>query len=341
MDIRKMLRKWGLPAGAAVLVLLLLSAGWMCFAPTFAIDETVYLYVDGDDTPDSVRTKLKQTAHPGACGGFGLLSALGGYSVKSGRYAVEPDDNMLAVFRKLRQGAQTPVRLVLPGVRTLDRLAGMLGRKLMLDSATVARQFADSAFCRRYGYDTATLACLFIPNTYEIYWNTTLEHFMKRMQKENAAFWTPERLGKAEAAGLTPVEVSTLASIVDEETAVNAEKPMVAGLYINRLRRGIPLQADPTVKFALQDFSLRRIYHSHLETDSPYNTYLHAGLPPGPIRIPSVAGIDAVLDHVRHDYLYMCAKEDFSGTHNFARTYREHRANAAKYAAALNKRGIR
>ena len=161
------------------------------------------------------------------------------------------------------------------------------------------------------------------------------------MTFEHDAFWSEERLGKAQAAGLTPDEVATLASIVDEETANDAEKPMVAGMYINRLRTGMPLQADPTIKFALHDFSLRRIYHGHLETDSPYNTYRNTGLPPGPIRIPSISGIDAVLDYVRHDYLYMCAKEDFSGTHNFARTYREHLANAAKYTKALNQRGIR
>ena len=211
----------------------------------------------------------------------------------------------------------------------------------MMDSAVVAQHFADSAFCRQYGYDTATMACLFIPNTYEVYWNTSLEDFMKRMQKENTIFWNKERLRLAEATGLTPNEVVTLASIVDEETANNAEKPMVAGMYINRLRTGMPLQADPTVKFALHDFSLRRIYHNHLNVESPYNTYRNTGLPPGPIRIPSIAGIDAVLNHVKHDYLYMCAKEDFSGTHNFARTYREHLANAAKYSKALNQRGIK
>ena len=211
----------------------------------------------------------------------------------------------------------------------------------MMDSAVVAQHFADSTFCRQYGYDTATIACLFIPNTYEVYWNTSLEDFMKRMQKENTTFWNEERLRRAEAAGLTPNEVVTLASIVDEATANNAEKPMVAGMYINRLRTGMPLQADPTVKFALRDFSLRRIYHNHLNVESPYNTYRNIGLPPGPIRIPSIVGIDAVLNHVKHDYLYMCAKEDFSGTHNFARTYREHLANAAKYSKALNQRGIK
>lgn len=334
------LSKWGLPAAGVIVVLLGLWTYLAFFHATFGIGNTVYLYIDADDTPDSVQVKIKNTARPGISSGFPLLSALSGYTVKSGCYAVEPKDNMFSVFRRLKQGRQTPVRLTIPNVRTMDRLAGTLGKKLMMDSAVVAQHFADSAFCRQYGYDTATMACLFIPNTYEVYWNTSLEDFMKRMQKENATFWNKERLRLAEAAGLTPNEVVTLASIVDEETANNAEKPMVAGMYINRLRTGMPLQADPTVKFALHDFSLRRIYHNHLNVESPYNTYRNTGLPPGPIRIPSIAGIDAVLNHVKHDYLYMCAKEDFSGTHNFARTYREHLANAAKYSKALNRRGI-
>lgn len=341
MEKKEMLRKWGLPAACAVAFLCLLWAYRAFFSATFDIRETAHLYIDEDDTADSVRTKIKACAAPGTTSGFSVLAALSGYKAKTGCYAIEPDESMLRLFLDLKRGRQTPVRLTIPNVRTLDRLAGALGRRLMLDSAALARQFADSAFCRRYGYDTATLACLFIPNTYEVYWNIGLEDFMLRMQKENKAFWTEERRAKARAADMTPEEVVTLASIVDEETANNAEKPMVAGMYINRLRTGMPLQADPTVKFALRDFSLRRIYHNMLDTDSPYNTYRNTGLPPGPIRIPSVAGIDAVLNHVEHDYLYMCAKEDFSGTHNFARTYREHLANAARYSAALNKRGVR
>ena len=338
---KKRLKKWGIPMGCVLLFLGIIWGYLAFFSTTFHLPETTYLYIDPDDTKDSVNIKIQQTAHPGISSGFSFLSAVGGYKVRTGRYAINPDDYMLGLFRRLKQGRQTPVRLVLPSVRTMDRLAGTLGRKLMLDSATVAHSLTDSIFCRQYGYDTATIACLFIPNTYEIYWDTTLEDFMERMQKERATFWTKERLDKANAAGLTPDEVVTLASIVDEETTDNAEKPMVAGMYINRLRTGMPLQADPTVKFALRDFALRRIYHGHLDIDSPYNTYRHTGLPPGPIRIPSIAGIDAVLNYVRHDYLYMCAKEDFSGTHNFARTYREHLANAAKYTDALNHRGIR
>lgn len=211
----------------------------------------------------------------------------------------------------------------------------------MTDSSNLARLLMDSTYCAQIGYSTETLPCLFIPNTYEVYWTMTPEAFVKRMQKEHDRFWNEERKAKAQSIGLTPEEVATLASIVEEETANNAEKPMVAGLYINRLHADMPLQADPTVKFALQDFGLRRILHTHLETDSPYNTYKHTGLPPGPIRIPSIQGIESVLNYTRHNYLYMCAKEDFSGTHNFAATFSQHLANARKYQQELNRRKIK
>ena len=161
------------------------------------------------------------------------------------------------------------------------------------------------------------------------------------MVKEHDNFWTEERRQKASRLGLSPEKVCTLASIIDEETANNDEKPMIAGMYLNRLKSGMPLQADPTVKFALQDFSLKRIYHNHLTVNSPYNTYKNIGLPPGPIKVASIQGIDAVLNRVQHNYLYMCAKEDFSGTHNFAVSYQEHLKNAARYSEALNQRGIK
>lgn len=341
MDKKELLKKWGLPGGCIIAVLCLWWIYAAFFSAIFPRDVTgTHIYIDEDDTADSVRVKIEKSV-TSTTSGFSILSFLSGYEVKTGCYAIEPDESMFRLFRKLKQGRQSPVRLTIPNVRTMDRLAGTLGKELMLDSATFARHFADSAFCEHYGYDTATLACLFIPNTYEVYWNTSLEKFMQRMQKENKAFWTEERLEKARQANMTPNEVVTLASIVDEETANNAEKPMVAGMYINRLNTGMPLQADPTIKFALKNFSLRRIYHNMLDADSPYNTYRNTGLPPGPIRIPSIAGIDAVLNYVKHDYLYMCAKEDFSGTHNFARTYAEHLANAARYSAALNKRGVK
>ncbi len=181
---------------------------------------------------------------------------------------------------------------------------------------------------------------MFVPNTYDMYWDVSIDNLLQRMKKEHDRFWKGDREAKAAQINLTPAEVATLASIIDEETTDNAEKPMIAGMYINRLRVGMPLQADPTIKFALKQFELKRIYNKLLDTDSPFNTYANKGLPPGPIKIASIKGIDAVLNYVKHDYLYMCAKEDFSGSHNFAKTYQEHLKNASKYTQALNARGI-
>ena len=245
------------------------------------------------------------------------------------------------MLRKLKNGHQEPVRLTIPESRTTDKLAGALSRKLMMDSLALSILFKDPTLCAKMGYDTATIVCLFVPNTYEVYWNTSIENLLNRMKKEHDKFWNKDRQAKAAALGLNPNKVCTLASIIDEETSNNPEKPMIARMYMNRLEKGMPLQADPTVKFALKDFALKRIYHNMLNTESPYNTYKYAGLPPGPIKVASVAGIDAVLNAPQHQYLYMCAKEDFSGTHNFASSYSEHLRNAAKYAKALNERGIK
>jgi len=241
----------------------------------------------------------------------------------------------------IRNGRQEPLMLTIPESRTMPQLAARLSAKLMLDSACIVKILKNNDYCQKLGYDTATIASLFVPNTYEVYWNTDIDKFMQRMVKEHDAFWTTERRQKASRLGLSPEQVCTLASIIDEETANNGEKPMIAGMYLNRLKVGMPLQADPTVKFALQDFSLKRIYHNHLTVNSPYNTYKNIGLPPGPIKVASIQGIDAVLNRVQHNYLYMCAKEDFSGTHNFAISYQEHLKNAARYSEALNQRGIK
>ena len=334
-------------AGAALA--LLAAAAYACYvycqisAPLLSGTDTHYLYIDDDDTADSVFAKLRPACTQQGLKGLQRLAGHYDYGsrVRTGRYAIAPGRRALDVFRQLRNGQPTPVMLTVPEVRTMDRMAGRLAQKLMLDSAALARALCDQEYCRRLGYDTATIACLFVPNTYEVWWNTSLDALMQRMQREHDAFWNAGRRQKAEALGLTPDEVVTLASIVDEETANNAEKPMIAGMYLNRLKRGMLLQADPTVKFALGDFALRRILNKHLEVESPYNTYKHAGLTPGPIRVPSVAAIEAVLNPARHDYLYMCAKEDFSGTHNFARTLGEHMQNARRYQQALNRRGIR
>ncbi len=331
-------------AAASLCLLAVVGLSYYYFMTAFSkVDEVQYVYVDDDDTIDSVMTKLQPIATTHGLTGFSTLMRHTDYGrqPRTGRYAIEPGEPTWDVMHKMRNGQQQAMMLTIPESRTMKALAGVLGRKLMIDSVQIAAALIDGVYCQRWGYDTCTIAALFVPNTYEVYWNVTLDHFMERMVREHDTFWTAGRLKKAEALGLTPNEVSTLASIVDEETANTAEKPMIAGMYLNRLRTGMPLQADPTVKFALQDFGLRRIYHDMLFIDNPYNTYRHTGLPPGPIKIASVKGIDAVLDAVKHNYLYMCAKEDFSGSHNFAASYSEHLRNAARYAKALNERGIK
>ena len=328
-------------AAAAVCVA---AAAWMMFlAPMSKADVAQYVYIDADDGIDSVLAKVKPVAGGFAGTGLRVLASLGGYGgeIKTGRFAVNPGDGALAVFRRMKNGMQEPVNLTVPSVRTLDRLASVLGKKLMADSASIYNALADSSVCARYGYERNTIHCMFIPETYSVYWNISVDKLLDRMKKESDKFWEGARQAKADSMGMTRLEVTTLASIVDEETANDGEKPLIAGMYINRLNAQMPLQADPTVKFAIGDFKIRRIYNSMLRVKSPYNTYTNMGLPPGPIRIPSVAGIDAVLNYNRNDYLFMCAKEDFSGTHNFASTYKEHMDNARRYAKALNERGVK
>ncbi len=311
------------------------------FAQPFQITETTYIYIDRDDDVDSVYHKIIEGGNPKQMHGFESLVRYQGYNVKTGRYAIKPTDNMRYLHRRLSMGYQTPIKLTVGSVRTLDRISRNTARQLMVDSCEIANILNDTAYISKLGYTKETLPALFIPNTYEVYWNISAEDFIQRMVKEHKAFWNEKRLKQAEAIGLTPIEVATLASIVEEETANQAEKPMVAGLYINRLKKGMLLQADPTVKFSLQEFGLKRILFKHLEVNSPYNTYKYAGLPPGPIRIPSYQGLESVLNYTKHNYLYMCAKEDFSGTHNFAINSAQHAANAKRYQQALNRRGIR
>ena len=335
-------KKFVIPAAVCIAVILFLCYYYF-FTAMAGKGGSHFIYIDKDDNIDSVYAQLDTIASQHGMTGFKTLVRHSSYeeNIRTGRYEIEPGNSAFTVFRKLKNGLQASVNLTVPSVRTADKLAGALSRKLMMDSVEIYKALTDSATCAKYGYKPETMLCMFIPNTYEVYWNTTVDKFLDKMNEESKKFWNFERTQKARAMGLTKEEVITMASIVDEETANDAEKPMVAGMYYNRLRTGMPLQADPTIKFALKDFGIRRIYHNMLNVKSPYNTYRRTGLPPGPIRIPSVAGIDAVLNHVRHDYLYMCAKEDFSGTHNFAETYEEHLQNAAKYSAALNKRGIK
>ena len=335
----KKLYGFGLAAFVVVIIILIVA---LLFYPMSNRNTTAYLYIDNDDNIDSVTYKMDTICNRIGMAVFNTLVRHSNYkeNVKTGRYAIDEKVGAFGLFRRLRNSQQEPVKLTLQPVRTTEQLAERLSKRLMLTREELLASLCNNDSCKAFGLDTAKIITLFIPNTYELYWNISVNDLLKKMQKENKRFWNDERMAKAASLGLTKEEVATLASIVEEETANKAEMPRVAGMYYNRLRKPMPLQADPTIKFALGDFAITRIYHNMLFVDSPYNTYKYEGLPPGPIRMASVTGIDAVLNMERHDYLYMCAKEDFSGTHNFAVTYDEHLQNAARYSKALNERNI-
>jgi UPF0755 protein len=261
--------------------------------------------------------------------------------VKPGRYEIPPNSGNREIIGKLRQGAEDPVRLTFNNVRLKEDLIEKIGTKMEFDSNELLKMLNDEKLCNEYGFSKENIMCMFLPDTYFVYWTISPKEFMDRMKYEYKKYWTEERLSKAEAIGMSPVEVGIMASIVQSETNKKDEQPKVAGLYINRIQQGIPLQADPTVKFALKDFGLKRILNVHLSTDSPYNTYMNLGLPPGPIALPEPNALTAVLNYDKHDYVYMCAKEDFSGYHAFAVDYATHLANARRYQQALNERNIR
>ena len=262
-------------------------------------------------------------------------------NIYTGCYTVNAGESAREVANKLSGALQPPVKLTINSGRTVDRMASLIASQLMMDSAQVSTLLTDGRYLDSVGYSPATVFCMIIPNTYEVWWNISPDALMQRLLQEKERFWNDDRKAKAGRLGMDENQVMTLASIVEEETAKAEELPVVAGLYINRLKRGMPLQADPTVIFALGGERPRRVLNTHLEIDSPYNTYRITGLPPAPIRFVNISSIDAVLNPTSHNYLYMCAKEDFSGYHNFASTLSQHNANAARYRQALNNAGIR
>lgn len=347
MEKQKRSKKAILLTTLIVTVLLLAGAGFwfyrLLYAPDYAVKETVYIYINEEKNFDDLCRQLVDSVNCSNIQNFRKLADILKYpeNMKTGRYAVDPGVNNLDLLNILRRGQQTAIRITFNNVRLKKDLAERLAEQLMIADKDMLALIDNEEFCRSLGFTSETIPVMFLPNTYEVYWNISAENLIKRMKREYDNFWTDKRKEKAKAIDLTPIEVSILASIVEEETAVADEYPIVSGLYLNRLSRGIPLQADPTVKFAVGDFSLRRILNKHLEVESPYNTYKHTGLPPGPLRIPSIKGLDGVLNHMKHNYLYMCAKEDFSGRHNFAKTLAEHNRNANQYRAALNRLNIR
>lgn len=257
--------------------------------------------------------------------------------VHAGRYRINAGMSNNALINELRSGNQEPVKFTFNNVRKKEDMAGKLGNKLEPDSIDFLKALNNEDLLAKYGFDRENALALFVPNTYEMNWNTSPAEFIARMAKEYKSFWDDERKAKAKAAGLSQTQVMILASIVEKETQVESDRPKIAGVYLNRLHINMPLEADPTLVWAANDFTIKRVLDVHKHIESPYNTYMHTGLPPGPIDIPSVNSVDAVLNYTKSDYLYFCADADLSGTSCFARTFSEHLANAQKYQHALNK----
>ena len=262
-------------------------------------------------------------------------------NIKAGRYKINRALNNNDLVNLLRSGKQTPIKVTFNNLRNKEQLAGKIGSQIEADSLSILKYITDTTFLNKLKLNTDNVACLFIPNTYEFYWNTSVEGFVNRMVKEYSDFWNSSRKKKAAEIKLNYYQVAVLASIVEKEQSIKRdERPEIAGVYLNRLKKRMKLESDPTLIFALGDFTIKRVLNKDKKVESPFNTYKNKGLPPGPICIPSINAIDAVLNASEHNYIFMCAKEDFTGYHNFAKTYAKHLVNARKYQKALNKRKI-
>lgn len=330
-------------AGAlCLIVFIVLGCSVLSYRFAAATNEKTVLYIPSDAQYQGVIDSLERS---GVMKNMSKFKRYAGrkdleHKFRAGRYEIRKGATYANLIGKLIAGTQSPVKLTFNNIRTIDRLAAAVARTLEADSVTFLRAFTNDSIVASYGFTRGTFIAMFIPNTYEFYWNTSPEKFVQRMKKEYDRFWNQERMKKLEQAGLSQSEAIVLASIVYEETKMNDEMPRVAGVYVNRLVRKMPLQADPTVKFAIGDFSLRRVLRKHLDYDSPYNTYMYAGLPPGAICMPSIKAVDAVLNYEKHNYYYFCARPDFSGYHSFSVTLAEHSRNAQAYSRALNKMRI-
>lgn len=276
---------------------------------------------------------------------FEWLSVKMGYDQKilPGKYQVKPGMNNKQLITLLRSGKQTPVKVIFNNIRTRHEFADRISEQIEADAASLLNLLSNQAYIDSLGegFTQENVMSLFIPNTYELYWNTSSRQFVERMKKEYNKFWTAERISKATNLGFSKAEVTIMASIVEQETKKKDEMPRVAGVYLNRYRKGWKLEADPTLVFANGDFMIRRVLNIHKSIDSPYNTYKYTGLPPGPISIPSITAINSVLNAEKHDYMFFCAREDFSGYHSFAKTYAQHQANARRFQRELNRRNIK
>lgn len=327
----------------SLLVIIGIAAFYLFGPNTGAFSKGEYLYIRTGSTYEQVKEELKDQGFIRDIKSFDLLAKNAGYpaKVKAGKYYIAKGMSNYSIVRMLRSGRQTPVKLVIKKLRTKQDFINLVSANLEADSEVLKYMLSDSIFLNQYNLDTNTVMCAVMPNTYEFYWNSNAEKVFKKIAQQYVSFWNETRKTKAKKMGLSPQEVITLASIVDEESNKNDEKPTIASVYLNRIRTGMKLQADPTARFAYGDFMIKRITGTQTSVASPYNTYKVLGLPPGPICTPSEKSIDAVLNAPKTTFIYFCAKEDFSGYHNFASNLADHNANARKYHDALNARGIK
>jgi UPF0755 protein len=329
--------------GIVALVAFLFVA-FKIFGPnTGSFTEGNYIYIHTGSTYDEVIKTLKDEGFVRDINSFELLAKEAGYKdhVRSGKYKITKGMSNFSIVRLLRSGKQTPVKIVINKLRTKQDFINLIATNLEADSNVLNHIAADTVYLAQYGLDPNTFMCAIMPNTYEFYWDVSAEKVFQKIAKSYVVFWTDERKQKAQHLGLTPQKIIIVASIVEEETNKNDEKSTIASVYLNRIKKGMKLQADPTARFAYGDFTIKRITSVQTNFVSPYNTYQVTGLPPGPICTPSEKSIDAVLNAAKTDYIFFCAKEDFSGYHNFAATSAQHAHNAQLYHDALNARGIR
>ena len=309
-----------------------------------SIDGEEHGYFVRPDTPlDSILARVQRDYTIASMHSFSKdMERVGLHEAKVGYYRFPAEMGDRTLMMRLRQGEQTPVKLRFSyTVRTNEQLASRLASQLLIDSTAIISLLQNDTFLTKYGMNSETARCLFLPDTYEVYWTMTAEQLLERMHREYQRFWTEQRLAEARALGLTPQEVYTLASIVASETNTKWEYPVIAGLYLNRIRIGMHMQACPTAVYATRKFTARRVTHEMTSYPSPYNTYINPGLPPGPIRVTPAEIIDSTLHASKSKYLYMCANPDFSGTHVFSESYAKHAAVGRQYHRELNKRKIR
>jgi UPF0755 protein len=325
--------------GSTLLITFTFYTYQIVYTPNILVEKDDRLFViRAGSTYREVLTDLDKQGFVNDMASFAFLARLKNFDrkIQPGRYMLRRDMTNIAAINALKGGRNEAMNVTFTNVRLLSELEEKVTKNIGVTTEEFDEALDEFIATNQEGFNRENILAMFIPNTYQVYYNIVPEDLVSRLHDEYEKFWNDERRTKAKALGMTPIEVSVLASIVQAETVKEDEAPRVAGLYINRLKRDIPLQADPTLVFASKDFGLKRVLDKHKEIDSPYNTYKYGGLPPGPINMPQISSIDAVLDHEQSDYIYMCAREDFSGYHNFAKTLREHNINAARYQHALS-----